>query len=193
MYIKKAKETDLDRIAALEAACFPAAEAADRDRLAGRLKTYPDCFWLGFTDYNDLICYAAGPVTAESDLTDEMYADPSFHKKNGDWLMIFSVCTLPEYRRQGYAAWLLNRGISEAGDRGCKGLVLTCKENMIEYYSRFGFENEGLSSSVHGGAKWYQMRLTFNEDYFYEHLFMVSDNPLENMKMLEETLWGHPM
>ena len=107
--------------------------------------------------------------------------------------MIFSVCTLPEYRRQGYAAWLLNRVISEAGDRGCKGLVLTCKENMIEYYSRFGFENEGLSSSVHGGAKWYQMRLTFNEDYFYEHLFMVSDNPLENMKMLEETLWGHPM
>lgn len=193
MYIKKAKETDLDRIAALEAACFPAGEAADRDRLAGRLKTYPDCFWLGFTDYNDLICYAAGPVTAESDLTDEMYADPSFHKKNGDWLMIFSVCTLPEYRRQGYAAWLLNRVISEAGDRGCKGLVLTCKENMIEYYSRFGFENEGLSSSVHGGAKWYQMRLTFNEDYFYEHLFMVSDNPLENMKMLEETLWGHPM
>ena len=75
------------------------------------------------------------------------------------------------------------------------------KQTMIRNYRKYsaaesyilGFENEGLSSSVHGGAKWYQMRLTFNEDYFYEHLFMVSDNPLENMKMLEETLWGHPM
>ena len=29
-------------------------------------------------------------------------------------------------------------------------------------YEKFGFQNEGVSSqSVHGGAKWYQMRIVF--------------------------------
>lgn len=41
------------------------------------------------------------------------------------------------------------------------GLVLTCKEKLIPYYSKFGFVNEGVSESVHGNVIWYQMRLTF--------------------------------
>ncbi|WP_330427550.1 hypothetical protein [Roseburia sp. OM02-15] len=31
----------------------------------------------------------------------------------------------------------------------------------LHYYSKFGFENEGLSGSDHGGATWYQMGITF--------------------------------
>ncbi len=193
MFIRKAKESDIDQIAAMEAACFPAAEAASRERLAERLKTYPDCFWLGFDDYSNFVCYVGGLISDESNLTDEMYADTSFHKEDGDWMMIFSVCTLPEYQRQGFAAWLLHRVISAADDRGCKGIVLTCKENMIDYYSRFGFENEGVSESVHGGAKWYQMRLTFDEEYQYTRMFLVSDDPKENIKMMNDTLFGTPM
>ena len=42
-----------------------------------------------------------------------------------------------------------------------KGLVLTCKDRLVPYYSKFGFKNEGVSSSVHGGVVWYQMRLEF--------------------------------
>ena len=193
MFIRKAKESDLDQITSMEAACFPPAEAADRDRLAGRLNTFPDCIWLGFDDYGDFVCFVAGLITNEADLTDEMYADTSFHKPAGDWLMITTVCTLPEYRRKGFAAWLLRRVIDEADSRGCKGIVLTCKDHMIEYYSRFGFDNEGVSSSVHGGAKWYQMRLTFDDEYHYSRLFVVSDDPKENQRMLSETLFGSPM
>ena len=39
--------------------------------------------------------------------------------------------------------------------------VLTCKDKLVHYYEKFGFQNEGVSESVHGGAMWYQMRLTF--------------------------------
>ena len=28
-----------------------------------------------------------------------------------------------------------------------KGLVLTCKDRLVPYYSKFGFKNEGVSSS----------------------------------------------
>ena len=40
-------------------------------------------------------------------------------------------------------------------------MILTCKEALIHYYARFGFKNCGLSASVHGGAVWYDMRITF--------------------------------
>ncbi|MDD4297169.1 MAG: GNAT family N-acetyltransferase, partial [Ruminiclostridium sp.] len=42
-----------------------------------------------------------------------------------------------------------------------KGLILTCKEHMIDYYSKFGFKNKGISNSQHGGAVWYDMILEF--------------------------------
>ena len=57
-------------------------------------------------------------------------------------------------------------------------------------YEKFGFMNEGISESVHGGAVWYQMRLTFDEEYHYEHMFDISDNPYENKQMFEEAFWG---
>ena len=78
--------------------------------------------------------------------------------------MIFGVNTIPEYRRQGCAERLLRRAIADAKERGKAGLVLTCKDKLMHYYAKFGFENEGVSESVHGGAVWYQMRLTFEKD-----------------------------
>ena len=39
--------------------------------------------------------------------------------------------------------------------------LITCKDRLVHYYEKFGFVNEGKSASVHGGAVWYDMRLTF--------------------------------
>ena len=46
MNIRTASLQDLDAIAAVEAVCFPPAEAADKDSLRRRLTVYPDHFWL---------------------------------------------------------------------------------------------------------------------------------------------------
>ena len=75
--------------------------------------------------------------------------------------MIFGVNTLPSYRKRGYAGNLLQKAIDDARKESRQGVVLTCKEKLLHYYAKFGFENEGLSTSEHGGAVWYQMRLTF--------------------------------
>ena len=42
-----------------------------------------------------------------------------------------------------------------------KGCVLTCKDRLVHYYETFGYRSEGVSASTHGGAVWYDMRLTF--------------------------------
>ena len=75
--------------------------------------------------------------------------------------MIFGVNTLPAYRNHGYAGELLKRAIADAKDQGRKGLVLTCKDRLVHYYAKFGFENEGVSESTHGDVVWNKMRLTF--------------------------------
>ena len=68
---------------------------------------------------------------------------------------------IPEFRRQGVAADLMNRLMQEAKARGKKGMILTCKDRLIHYYEKFGYRNLGLSASVHGGAVWYDMLLEF--------------------------------
>ena len=158
--IRTAVPGDLDALAAVEAACFPAAEAATREELAKRLAHYADHFWLLF-EGDTLVSFVDGFVTDAPDLTDEMYADASLHNESGVWQMIFGVNTLPAFRRQGRAGQLLRQAIADARAQGRKGLVLTCKDRLVPYYAGFGFVSEGVSGSTHGGVVWYQMRLTF--------------------------------
>ena len=160
MEIRKGTLKDLEAIAAVEAACFPAVEAATAEEFAGRLAHYANHFWLLFED-GQLAAFVDGFCTDWPDLTDEMYADASLHRENGAWQMIFGVNTIPACRRQGYAGQLLQQAIADARAQGRKGLVLTCKEALVHYYAKFGFVNEGVSGSTHGGVVWYQMRLKF--------------------------------
>lgn len=160
MEIRTATLKDLDAVSAVEAACFPAAEAATPAEFEERLRYYGSHFWL-MSDSEKLIGFVDGMVTDRADLIDDLYAQASLHNENGAWQMIFGVNTLPEYRRQGVAAALLERAIADAKAQGRKGLVLTCKDKLVHYYAKFGFVSEGVSESTHGGVVWYQMRLTF--------------------------------
>ena len=160
MKITHASMQDLAAVAAVEAICFPPAEAATEKDFAGRIQHYGNHFWLMF-DGDRLIAFVDGFVTDEADLTDEMYADASLHDEHGAWQMIFGVNTLPEYRRRGYAAMLIQRAVADARAQGRRGLVLTCKDALVPYYAKFGFVSEGASESAHGGVQWNQMRLTF--------------------------------
>jgi len=161
MVIRHATEQDITSIVAVEAECFPAAEAAGEREFVERIKYYGNHFWLMY-DVEKLIAFVDGFVTDEPDLTDEMYENASMHNENGAWQMIFGVNTLPDYRKHGYAEELIRQAIGDAKRQGRKGLVLTCKNHLISYYAKFGFKDEGVSNkSTHGNVVWHQMRLYF--------------------------------
>lgn len=161
MHIRTAVPADLPAVTAVEAACFPAAEAATEADFAARLAVYPNHFWLMEDDDGVLVSFINGLVTDEPHLRDEMYADAGLHDESGAWQMIFGVNTLPEYRRRGLAEQVLRQVIADAKAQGRKGCVLTCKDKLLHYYGKLGFVNEGVSQSTHGGVVWYEMRLTF--------------------------------
>lgn len=161
MNIRYATMADLDDIASVESECFPVLEAATKEEFEQRIKYYGNHFWLMFDD-DKLIAFVDGFVTDEADLTDEMYENASMHNENGAWQMIFGVNTLPEYRRCGCAKELIKKAILDARKQNRKGLVLTCKESLVPYYSKFGFVDEGITDkSTHGNVLWHQMRLDF--------------------------------
>lgn len=161
MDIRYATLDDIAAIASVEAECFPASEAATEKEFSERVRCYGNHFWL-MHDGGKLIAFVDGFVTDEPDLTDEMYEDAAMHNENGAWQMIFGVNTLPGYRKHGYAGDLIRCAIKDAKQQGRRGLVLTCKEKLIQYYAEFGFVDEGISDkSTHGNAVWHQMRLSF--------------------------------
>lgn len=160
MTIRTATMTDLRAVTDLEAACFPAAEAAAEADFAARLSAYPDHFWLLEED-GGVKAFVNGLVTDQPDLTDAMYDDPHLHTPEGSWQMIFSVVTAPAHRREGCASRVLRQVCADAKAAGRRGVVLTCKERLIGFYARFGFVDEGVSASTHGDVVWHQMRLTF--------------------------------
>ena len=160
MLIRKAIIDDLDLVTNIEATCFPPAEAASREAFAERLKYYAGQFLIAF-DGDTPIGFIDGFVTDDEILTDEMFADASLHNPNGTWQMIFCLNTMTEYRNRGVGGKLIKAFIELAREENRKGVILTCKEEKIHYYAKFGFVNEGESESDHGGAKWYQMRIVF--------------------------------
>ena len=98
--------------------------------------------------------------TSGSSSPDEMYKNPNLHNENGEWQMIFDICILAKYRKRGYAEKLLNQVISDVKPYR-HGLVLTCKDEFIRYFKKFGFKNEGVSESTYMGEVSYLMRLEF--------------------------------
>lgn len=151
---------DAKEVAELERKCFPKTEAADLKAFIDRIGAYGNHFLCAEYE-GKIVGLVDGLVTDDKDLKDEMYEDVSFHNENGCWQMIFGVETDPDFQGKGIASQALERFIEIAREENRKGLVLTCKEKLISFYQRFGFKNEGISGSKHGGVSWYQMRLSF--------------------------------
>ena len=160
MEIRKGRMDDLEAVTAVEARCFPLEQAATREQFRERLQFYPEGFWLLWED-GHLISFLDGMVTDSPQLTDEMFADASLHDPEGDWQMIFGLNTLPEHRNRGYAGRLIRQCIEDSRNGGKKGVILTCLQEKISSYEKFGFSCEGISPSSHGGAVWYQMSVRF--------------------------------
>lgn len=178
MKIGHAGPEDLERLSRMEAESYPEAEGASKESIRKRLESYPDHFWILEDDAGEIVSFVNGFATDLPNLTDEMYDSPQMHDPDGDWQMIFSVVTAPEHRGRGYAGMLLTQVLEDAKRQNRRGVVLTCKERLVPFYSKFGFLDEGISTSVHGGAVWHQMR------YLCGHIESIekqTDNRFLNM------------
>jgi ribosomal protein S18 acetylase RimI-like enzyme len=156
--IRNATMKDLEKIVLIEATCFPAAEAAKEQALRERLEIYSKGFFVGEID-GEVIGFVNGGSTDDTEIKDAFFDSMDLHKDDGKNLVIFGLDVHPNYQRQGLARKMMNNFIEFAKLENKSSVILTCKDHLIKYYETFGYVNLGVSSSVHGGAKWYDMVL----------------------------------
>lgn len=155
--IRNITPSDLEGVTALEAACFPTAEAAGREAFAYRIAAFPERFFVAEQN-GVLIGLINGCASSQEVITDDLFG-PQGHEPMGKNQMIFGLAVAPEHQRQGIAAALMNHMITFCKQTGMAKLILTCKQEKIAYYEKFGYQNKGISNSTHGGAVWYDMVL----------------------------------
>lgn len=159
--IRGVRKEDLDRVAKVESLCFPPEEAASRKSLGDRINHFPESFLVAELSDKTVIGFINGCVTDEDRIYDEMFEKADAHNPGGAYQSVFGLDVIKEWRGRGVAAALMRRFMEDAEKMGRKGMILTCKERLISYYEKFGYQNRGVSGSVHGGAVWYDMQLVF--------------------------------
>lgn len=152
--IRKATPEDIARVQEIEDACFPPAEAATYEKYVWRQANYPDYFLVGEVDGTIVSAVNMIPM-ADKVIHDEIFEMEALPV--GDVGAVLSVITHPDYQKQGLAGQMLFAAIAQCTEMGMKTMALTCKEHLLHYYAKFGFEKVGVSASVHGGAVWYDM------------------------------------
>lgn len=161
--IRMVKPEDLEKIAYVEAQCFPQEEAAGVDSLKQRILCFPESFYVAELSCGTIIGFINGCVTDGNTICDEMFENLKHHNPKGVWQSVFGLDVITEWRNKGVAAALMDYFMAKAEQMGRKGMILTCKKHLIPYYEKFGYKNFGISQSVHGGAIWYDMRLEFGD------------------------------
>ena len=159
MKIRQATVLDLDAVDMIEQACFPVAEAATRKSLKERLQAFTQSFLVLENDEGNLIGMINGCVCDSKYIEDKYYESTAYHHDEMRYQHIFGLDVLPAYQHNGYGQMLMRAMIESAKQRGKEGLVLTCKEEKITFYEQFGYQNLGVSASVHGNVVWYDMFL----------------------------------
>lgn len=160
--IRQAEMEEAEQLAAIEAACFPAAEAASVQEIRERMHSFLENFLVAELN-GKIVGFIDGGTTDRPYLPDELYHDVSLHDPRGAYQTVFGLNVLPEYRRRGIAGQLLDGLVQLSRERGKKGVILTCKEHLIRYYEMHGFVRYGVADSCHGGAVWYDMRLQLGD------------------------------
>lgn len=156
--IRKVLPKDLNRICEIESICFPASEAASKDIFKERIEVFSKGFFVAELD-NKIIGFINGGATDANHIEDAFFKTMNLHIPDGKNLVIFGLDVDPKYQRKGYAKKLMKHFIEEAKKSGRRKILLTCKQHLIAYYEQFGYFNEGMSESEHGGATWYNMCL----------------------------------
>ena len=71
-----------------------------------------------------------------------MLIEPKFSRGGKNVAHIEDVVTLPNYRGRGYSGLIINKLIKLAKEQNCYKIILDCKEELIGFYNKFGFEKK---------------------------------------------------
>ncbi|PGL69074.1 N-acetyltransferase [Bacillus sp. AFS055030] len=154
--IRNVRLEDLSELVEIENLCFSKEEAATKQAFEKRIKLIPDSFFVAEED-GKLVGLVNGPVINEAFITDDLFSEIKKNPSTGGHQSILGIAVSPQNQNKGIASKLLSHIEKVSKENNRDSITLTCKENLIRFYENHGFINNGISSSTHGGVKWYNM------------------------------------
>ena len=158
LVIREVMPEDVAACAAIEAACFTPSEAASYDRIARRAASYRQGFLVALRE-REIIGFVNSGATEEADLAREELKDGADLDPSGRNIVVFSLTIRPDLQGQGLSRPLFEAFLLRAHALNKRRVLLLCKEYLVPYYAKFGFQDAGPSTSTHGGYTWREMRL----------------------------------
>lgn len=144
---------DAEEIAILEAASFPADEAASPEAIRTRIVEAGDFFWtFRRTNAPDVL---VGFVNGTCITTNKIHHESmSQHESGGRTLVIHSVTISANERRKGLGSAMLKKYIQKmTANTSVDKMLLLSKSDMLTFYVDCGFKLIRLSDVAHGQVK----------------------------------------
>lgn len=156
LIIRNVKMEDLSEIAIIEGLCFPKEEAATKETFEKRIRFIPDSFFVAEMK-GGIVGFVNGPVIETPFITDDLFREIKANPLTGGHQSILGIAVTPHFQTRGVASALLAHIEEAARENKRETITLTCKEDLIGFYDKYGYVNKGVSKSEHGGITWYNM------------------------------------
>lgn len=157
--IREATLNDLDACYSIETTAYAGDEAASREKIEKRIRTYPQGFIVLELD-GEVVGFVNGGATDKVEMSDEAFKELIGHDPAGEQIVIMSVVVHPDHQRKGYAGQVLSAFIDKMRSMDKHAIHLICQTELIDFYGKYGFEYRQPSESEHGGLSWHEMTLT---------------------------------
>lgn len=153
---------ELPEIMAIETSGFSPAEAATETAMAQRIKEYPDTFIVAKADHQ-IVGYIVGPASHQRYIDDDLFEHAQPNDPTAAYQTVLSLVVHPDFRGHGIASQLLEELKRVATAQNRQAITLTCLKDLIGFYERNGYRNEGVSDSSHAHEVWYNMVLMLHK------------------------------
>ncbi|MGE7879831.1 GNAT family N-acetyltransferase [Peribacillus muralis] len=154
--LRNVQATDLEQLLSIENEGFSMEEAATKEVFVDRIKLISDTFIVAEKE-GEILGYINGPIIDLPYITDDLFEEIKENPKTGGYQSILGLAVSKKARNLGIAKTLMEKMESLAEENDRKGITLTCKQELVLFYEKLGFDCHGMSESKHGGASWFNL------------------------------------
>lgn len=158
LVLREVEAADLERCYAIEIAAYEGDEAATREKIATRIRDYPQGF-LVLERAGEVIGFINSGCAHTVEMADESFKELVGHDPAAPNVVIMSVVVTPECQGEGHSTRLMREFVARARRAGKRSIHLMCKERHVALYRKFGYRYIRPSPSEHGGMAWHEMRM----------------------------------
>ena len=154
--LRNARPADAARCFAIETGAYEGDEAATLEKIATRIRLYPEGF-LVLEAGGEVVGFINGGCAHEVVMSDEAFKELVGHSPQAPNVVIMSVVVDPVHQGKGCSTTLMNAFVQRMRALDKRTIHLMCKDRHVQLYERMGYRYVQPSASDHGGMAWHEM------------------------------------